>query len=71
MKNNATIKCYPTNAHLTANGTSININYDGYEFDDAAEWQEWADEVLAPAKGCDNYKDIETSLYIATNDRIK
>jgi hypothetical protein len=72
MKNTATIYCYSYNiAILNANGTTNYIKYDGYKFDDANKWQKWADEVLAPAKGCDNYKDIEALLYFATNDRIK
>ena len=45
----ATIKNYRVNATLFVDGENYDINWDGMEFDNPAEYKEWVDEQLEAA----------------------
>lgn len=67
----AELKCYNGNADLFVDGGFHLIRWDGYEFKNELEWKEWAEDVLSPAKGAENYDDVNLTLYIHTNYLIK
>ena len=67
----ATIKCYKGNATAFYLGNFYDINWDGMEWDNEEEWNEWADEELSAIKGADNYEDVKRTLLISTSHRIK
>lgn len=68
---NATIKCYQCNADIFLNGEYYNLQWDGMEWENESEWQEWADESLTPIANADNYDDIIEILHIYTQHAIK
>ena len=67
----AELKCYQCNADLFVDGGFHVISWDGLEFDNESDWQEWADEQLTPASTADNYEYIKQTLFIYTQHLIK
>ena len=63
----ATIKNYRVNATLFVDGENYDINWDGMEFDNPAEYKEWVDEQLEAAEECENYDEVRRSLEAATD----
>lgn len=67
----ATLKAYKGNAEMFVGNSYYPISWDGFEFENYEEWKEWCASALLPAKECENYEDVETQLWIATNHLIK
>ena len=63
----AEIITYQNNATLFYNGKVFDIRWDGFEFDEPHEYDEWIDEQLAPIADADNYAELRTGLEIATD----
>lgn len=67
MKNYARIKAYQTNAVVYAENVEssyLNIDFDGMEWETEKEYNEWANDVLAPFKGCVNFDEVLEYLRI-------
>ena len=67
----ATLKAYKGNAELFVGNSYYPISWDGIDFENYEEWKDWCASALFSAKDCENYEDVETQLWIATNHLIK
>lgn len=67
MKNYARIKAYQTNAVVYAENVEssyLNIDFDGMEWETEKDFNEWANDVLAPFNGCVNFDEVLEYLRI-------